>query len=75
MKALEMRMQKLVLDLSLAQVLPEKINKILTPNSLGFIDVNQTVKAIWNMKMCLMLRLEFKPATILMLQDCFSNLD
>ena len=43
MKALEMRMQKLVLDLSLAQVLPEKINKILTPNGLGFIDVNRTV--------------------------------
>ena len=42
-KALEMRMRKLVLGLSLAQVLPKKINKILTPNSLGFIDVNRTV--------------------------------
>ena len=28
-KALGMRMQKLVLDLSLAQILPEKINKML----------------------------------------------
>ena len=43
MKALEMRIHKLVLGLSLAQILPEKINKILTPNSLGFIDVNRTV--------------------------------
>ena len=38
-----MRMRKLVLDLSLAQILPEKINKMLSLNSLGFIDVLSTV--------------------------------
>ena len=43
MKALGMRMRKLVLVLSLAQVLPEKINKVLSPNNHGFIDVNRTV--------------------------------
>ena len=43
MKALEMRMRKLVLGLSLAQILPEKINKIHSSNNLGFIDVNRTV--------------------------------
>ena len=42
-KALEMRMRKLVLDFSLAQILPEKINKMLSPNNFVFIDVNQTV--------------------------------
>ena len=41
-----MRMRKLVLGLSLAQVFPEKINKIVTPNSLGFIYVNRTVNVI-----------------------------
>ena len=43
LKALEMMMRKLVLDLPLAHVLPEKINKILSPNNFGFIDVNRTV--------------------------------
>ena len=43
MKALGMRMQKLVLGLSLAQVLPEKINKIYSSNNLELIDVNRTV--------------------------------
>ena len=43
MKALGMRMRKLVLGLSLAQILPEKINKMLSPNNPGFIDVNRTV--------------------------------
>ena len=32
-------MQKLVLGLSLAQILPEEINKIISPNNPGFIDV------------------------------------
>ena len=43
LKALEMRMQKLVLDLSVAQILPGKINKIFLPKKLGFIDVLPTV--------------------------------
>ena len=42
MKALGMRIAKLVLGLSVAQVIPEKIKK-LSPNNLGFIDVNRTV--------------------------------
>ena len=42
-KALGMRMRKLVLGLSLAQILPEKINKMISPNNPGFIDVNRTV--------------------------------
>ena len=45
MKALEMRMRKLVLDLSLAQTFPEKINKMFLPKKLGFIDVLRTVNA------------------------------
>ena len=45
LKALEMRMRKLVLNLSLAQILPEKINKMISPNIIGFIDVNRTVIA------------------------------
>ena len=36
-------MRKLVLGLSLAQVLPEKINIIVPPNSFEFIDMNRTV--------------------------------
>ena len=44
MKALGTRMRKLVLGLSVAQILPEKINKTLSPKKLGFIDVNRTVK-------------------------------
>ena len=43
LKALEMRMRKLVLDLSLAQILPAKINKMFLPKKLGFIDVLRTV--------------------------------
>ena len=38
-----MRMQKLELGLSLAQLVPEKINKMNSLNNLGFIYVNQTV--------------------------------
>ena len=45
MKALEMRMQKLVLDLSVAQILSEKINKMFLPKKLGFIDMLSTVKS------------------------------
>ena len=43
MKALELRMRKLLLDLFLAQTLPEKINKMCLPKKLGFIDVLSTV--------------------------------
>ena len=43
LKALEMRMLKLVLDLSLAQILPEKISKMFLQKKLGFIDVWRTV--------------------------------
>ena len=43
LKALEMRMRKLVLDLSVAQILPEKINKIFFTNKVGFIDLLLTV--------------------------------
>ena len=45
MKALGMRIAKLVLGLSVAQVIPEKIKK-LSPNNLGFIDVNRTVGSL-----------------------------
>ena len=38
-----MRMRKFALDLSLAQILPEKINKMLSLDNLGFIDVLATV--------------------------------
>ena len=38
-----MRMRKLVLGLSVAQILPEKINKMLFLKNLGFFDVNRTV--------------------------------
>ena len=36
-------MRKLALDLSVAQILPEKINKIFLPKKLGFIDLLSTV--------------------------------
>ena len=42
-KALEMRLQKFLLSLSVGQIFPEKINKMLSLNKLGFIDVNLTV--------------------------------
>ena len=35
--ALKMRMRKLVLDLSVARTIPEKINKLCLPKKLGFI--------------------------------------
>ena len=38
-----MRKQKLVLDLSVDQIPPEKINKMFLPKKLGFIDVLSTV--------------------------------
>ena len=44
MKALEMRMRKLALDCSLAQILPEEINQMLSTNNPGLIDVNRTVE-------------------------------
>ena len=43
LKALEIRMRKLVLDLSVAQILPEKINKMFLTKKLGFIDVLRAV--------------------------------
>ena len=46
-KALGMRMRKLVLFFSVAQILPEKINKMDFLNSLEFIDVSQTVPGIF----------------------------
>ena len=54
-KALGMRMRKLVLGLSAAQRLPEKINKTLSPNKLGFIDVNRTVFTTIAVIFCLFL--------------------
>ena len=36
-------MRKLVFDLSLAQILPEKINQLFLPKKPGFIDVLRTV--------------------------------
>ena len=42
-KALEWGWKKLVLGLSLTQILPEKINKMPSPDIHGFIDVNRTV--------------------------------
>ena len=38
LKALEMKMQKLIFGLSVAEILPEEINKMLSLNNLGFID-------------------------------------
>ena len=38
-----MRIRKLVLDLSVAQILPEKINKMFLTNEVGFIDELSTV--------------------------------
>ena len=43
-----MRMRKFVLDLSVAQIVPEKINKMFLPKELGFIDVLSTVCIILN---------------------------
>ena len=43
MKALEKRMRKLALDLSVAKILREKINEMFLPRKLGFIDVMSTV--------------------------------
>ena len=43
LKALEMRMRKLVLNLSVAQILPEQSNKMILLKKLGFIDVLLTV--------------------------------
>ena len=50
LKALEIRMRKLVLDLSLAQILSEEISKMLLPKKLGFIDVLQTVPLAFGQK-------------------------
>ena len=38
LKALEMKMQKLIFGLSVAEILPEEINKMLSLKNLGFID-------------------------------------
>ena len=43
LKTLEIRMRKLVLGLSVTQILSEKINKRFLPKKLGFIDVLSTV--------------------------------
>ena len=43
-------MQKLVLGLSVAQILPEKIVKTFLPKKLGFIDVLSTVASQWQAK-------------------------
>ena len=43
-----------ILGLSVAQVLPEKIKKMLSPNNLGFIDVNQTVRMLFFKKSFIM---------------------
>ena len=44
LKSLEIRMPKLVLDFSVALILPEKINKVFLPKMFGFIDVLSTVQ-------------------------------
>ena len=44
LKALEMRMRKLLLDLYLAQILPEKSKKMILLKKLGFIDVLSAVR-------------------------------
>ena len=41
-----MRMRNLVLDLSVARIFPEKINKFFLPKKLGIIDVLSTVPRI-----------------------------
>ena len=45
-KALGMKMRKLVLGLSLAQILPEKINKIFSSNNPGRFLLVESVLAI-----------------------------
>ena len=47
MKALGTRMRKLVLGLSLAQILPGKIDEMLFQKKHGFIDMNRTVFIIF----------------------------
>ena len=46
MSAVELVMRKLVLGLSIAQILPENTNKMLSTNNLRFMDVNLTVNII-----------------------------
>ena len=46
LKALQMRMRKLVLDFSVAQILPEKINKMFLPKNLGFIILTRSVASL-----------------------------
>ena len=46
MKPLEMMMRKLVLALSVAQIFPKKINKMLSLNNLGFINVLSIVVSV-----------------------------
>ena len=41
-----MRMRKLILDLSLEQILSDKIKKKFLPKKLGFIDVLRTVRML-----------------------------
>ena len=53
LKALEMRMRRLVLDSSESRgrpvKLPEKINKMFLPKNLGFIDVLSTQIRFWTL--------------------------
>ena len=60
LKALETRMRKLVLDLSLAQILPEKTNKMFLPKNHGFIILTSSV-----------INLNCKPTDILCCWDCY----
>ena len=46
MKALGIGIRKLVLGLSLAQILPEKLDKMFSQQKHGFIDVNRTVSCL-----------------------------
>ena len=57
-----MRMRKSVLNLSLVQILPEKINKMLSLINLGFISVLLTVQWLHSIKMCVLLALKIGSA-------------
>ena len=47
-----MRMRELALDLSLAQILPEEIDRMLSQKKHGFIDVNESSKCIGFVFLC-----------------------
>ena len=69
-KALGMRMRKLVLVFSVAQILPEKINKMDFLNSLEFIDVSQTVPGIFFIIFIIPDNLVLGPMKICSLEKC-----